>query len=182
MTCRHRAVRSVPAEGTVRRRPCGARHETEVVVKLQTSRFGEIDIDPARIITFTEGILGFPHDLRYVLLDRDTSTPFKWLQSLDTPTLAFVLVDPLLFIPDYRVEITRDDAAALGISDPEGTAVLCIVTVADGGASVTANLLGPIVINPATMRARQIVLLDGSYSLHYDLLTAAPLKKAAAAP
>ena len=151
-------------------------------MKLQTSRFGELDIDPSRIITFSEGILGFPNDLRYVLLDRDAATPFSWLQSVDTPTLAFVLVDPLLFLPDYRVEITPDDAAALGISDPAGTAVLCIVTVGDGGASVTANLLGPIVINPANMRACQIVLLDSRYSIHYDLLAAAPQKKAAAAP
>lgn len=149
-------------------------------MKIKTSRFGELDIDASRIITFTEGILGFPDNLRYVLLERDTGSPFKWLQSLDNGELAFVLVDPLCFLPDYRVEISKEDAEALGISNPETTAVLCIVTIGEGGASVTANLLGPIVINPHTMRARQVVLMDAQYSVQYDLLAALPRKTAAA--
>lgn len=151
------------------------------MLKITTSRFGELDIDPSRIITFTEGILGFPRDLRYVLLEREGNSPFAWLQSLDTPELAFVLVDPLTFLPDYRVEISPEDARELGIHDPESTAVLCIVTISEGGASVTANLLGPIVINPTTMRARQVVLFDSQYSVQYDLLAAIPHKQAAGA-
>ncbi|MCX8043186.1 MAG: flagellar assembly protein FliW [Desulfobacterota bacterium] len=151
-------------------------------MKIKTSRFGEIDIDPSRIITFTEGILGFPDDLRYVLLEREGNSPFTWLQSLDNPELAFVLVDPLSFLPDYRVEISSEDADALGIDNPQHSAVLCIVTISDGGATVTANLLGPIVINPSTMRARQVVLVNTQYSVQYDLLAAAPRTRAAGAP
>lgn len=150
-------------------------------MKITTSRFGELEIDASRIITFSEGILGFPNDRRYVLLEREANSPFRWLQSLDNGDLAFVLVDPLCFLPDYRVEISPEDAQDLGIQNPENTVVLCIVTIGEGGTSVTANLLGPIVINPTTMRARQVVLLDSQYSVQYDLLAAIPHKQAAGA-
>ena len=150
-------------------------------MKITTSRFGAIDIDAARIITFTEGILGFPQYLKYILLDHDNNTPFKWLQSIENGELAFVLIDPLAVLPDYRAEVRQEDIEALQITSLESAAALCIVNIGQDAASVTANLLGPIIINPEKMLARQVVLLTTQYSIQHDLLAAAPQQNIAAA-
>jgi flagellar assembly factor FliW len=150
-------------------------------LKITTSRFGELDIDAARVLTFIEGILGFPQYLKYVLLDHDKNTPFKWLQSIENGELAFVLIDPLTVLPDYRAEVRQEDIDALQITGLERAVALCIVNIGPGAASVTANLLGPIIINPESMLARQIVLMTSQYSIQHDLLAVEPQQNVAAA-
>lgn len=150
-------------------------------MKITTSRFGEIDIDESRIITFTEGILGFPLYKKYVLLDHEKNTPFRWLQAVERDDLAFVLIDPLDIDPGYRAEVTKEDIEDLKIASFENVVVLCIVNIGKGGSSVTVNMVGPIVINLETMLARQIILMSSPYDIKHDLLTSAKPKTAAAA-
>ena len=69
-------------------------------MKVKTTRFGELELDESRIISFTEGILGFPNYKKFVLLDRDNNSPFVWLQSVETEELAFVLMKPVHVFPD----------------------------------------------------------------------------------
>src|SRR6187549_765352 len=82
------------------------------LMNVQTSRFGSVDVDADRIITFSRGILGFPKYSRYVLIQPEADSSFYWLQSIEAADLAFVVTDPLLFMPDYQVplrEETRQD-------------------------------------------------------------------------
>jgi len=138
-------------------------------LKIQTSRFGELDIDDTRIITFTEPVLGFPDDKKFVLLD-NTNNLFKWLQSTDNKDLAFVMIDPLLIYENYEVSVTSDDVKDLNLSGIDKAVVLCIVNIANECASVTANLVAPIILNPEKMLAKQIVLLNSPYSLKHNIL------------
>jgi len=138
-------------------------------LKIQTTRFGEIDIDVAKIITFTEPILGFPDTKKFVLLD-NTNSLFKWLQSTEKKELAFVMMDPLQIMEKYEFSVTNDVVKDLNLSSIDKAVVLCIVNIANECASVTANLVGPIILNPGKMLAKQVVLLNSPYSLKQSII------------
>ena len=144
-------------------------------MKISTTRFGDMEIDDARIITFDEGILGFQQYRKYTLIDHEKNSPFTWLQSIEKPDLAFVLIDPLTVFPDYRAEVMKQDIDDIKLNSLEKAVVVCIVTIAKGCASVTANLVGPIVINPDTMLAKQVVLTNSQYGLRHSIV--GPVKK-----
>ena len=146
-------------------------------MKITTTRFGELNVDESTVITFQEGIIGFPHAKRYVMLDKDKRGPFQWLQSVERPELAFVITDPMLFVPDYRAEVVPDDIQDLKLTSIARAVLVCIVTISQGCATVTANLAGPIVINPDNRHARQVVLTISSYSIRHDLLSLPPVNQ-----
>lgn len=136
---------------------------------IETTRFGTVDVDGERLITFTDGILGFAGYRRFALL-QTSSDVFFWLQSVEAPDLAFVVCDPLVFVPDYQLPVRDDDVAGLALRDPQDCQVLVIVNkVAD---QLTGNLLGPLVIGASSRLAKQMVLSDKRYSTRH-VLTAA---------
>lgn len=143
-------------------------------MKIYTSRFGDIDIDKDKVISFSRGIIGFPETKRYIVLDHmnNSEIPFKWLQAIDKPDLAFVITDPLLFCPDYNPAIEGKELRELGILDPSDYGTIVIVTIPQGEPEkMTANMRGPIVLNLKTRDARQIVLLSEEYSSHFPLFS-----------
>jgi flagellar assembly factor FliW len=126
-----------------------------------SSRFGSFDINEESVLTLPSGLLGFPDQHRYVILDHDTEAPFKWLQSLDEPALAFVIIDPALFLSNYRIELSREAMAEVHGEKIEemSTAVILTIPSEDPG-RITANLRGPLVMNPRTKLCKQLVLSD----------------------
>lgn len=143
---------------------------------IQTSRFGAIDIDAGKTIRFERGILGFPQYRQYILIQQDPDSSFYWLQCLETPDLAFVVTDPLLFVPDYQAPI-RDETRAelnLGESDPQ---VLVIVNKVDSW--LTANLQGPLIIHAENRQGIQIVVSEKKYQTRHPILQ---LSRTAAKP
>ena len=124
---------------------------------LSTRRFGDLSIPDTDVYAFPAGIPGFPGLRRFVLLPNPSGGPFQWLQSAERPELAFAVCDPLLFAPDYRVEVRQEDLADIGLSDLEAGFVLAILTVPADPKKMTANLLGPLVFNPEAMKAKQVV-------------------------
>ncbi len=147
-------------------------------MKLCTTRFGEIDIEENKIIIFNSGLLGFPDVKRFVLLNHmnNPDIPFKWLQAVDDPDLLFVVIDPVLFSPDYVRDIEEHDLKELSIA---GAADLCIVVIVtiphDMPELMTANLQGPLIVNTRTMEAKQAVLLDERYPLRYPVFQDSPV-------
>lgn len=116
-------------------------------------------------ITFDEGLLGFPGARRFALLRTEHAGLF-WLQSLDHDPLAFLLLDPFTYFDDYTVDLDASDAAALGADSPGDIAVLAIVTLPTGpDEPCTANLTGPIAINLAAGRGRQVIVRDDGHGV-----------------
>jgi flagellar assembly factor FliW len=142
-----------------------------LTLKLETSRFGSIDLLEEKIIHVPSGLFGFPGSKRYTLLEHKKGSPFLWLQSVDNGSLAFVLIDPLLVKPDYEIQISPEDMKELELTDaPEGIQTLAIVNITPGEkVKLTANLVGPIVINVRKKLGRQIVLSDEHYSLRHPI-------------
>lgn len=130
-------------------------------MKCTSSRLGPLDIKEESVLTFPSGLLGFPESRRYVILDHDTAAPFKWLQSLDEPALAFVIIDPDLVLATYRVEVSAeamDEVQAQGAEDLSTAVILTIPS--DDPSRITANLRGPLLMNPRTRLCKQLVLSD----------------------
>ncbi len=141
-------------------------------MKVETSRFGTVEIDEGKVLHFVKGILGFPNDLRYALLPHKDNSPFFWLQSLDSPDLAFVVINPALIISDYSFELPEDAERELQLGEKDKAEALVIVTFRNrqnGDArSMSANLLGPVVINVDKRLARQVVLDPNRYPVRYE--------------
>ncbi len=140
-------------------------------MKIETSRFGTIEIPEDKIIQFPSGVFGFPESKRYTLLEHRKGTPFLWFQSVDNGSLAFVLIDPLLIRPDYEIQIGPQDMRDLELAVvPDGIQTLVIVNiVARERIEMTANLLGPIVINVKKKLGKQIVLSRDEYSIRHPI-------------
>ncbi|HUU84324.1 MAG TPA: flagellar assembly protein FliW [Phycisphaerae bacterium] len=134
---------------------------------IETSRFGQLEVDERRLIDFADGILGFPEYRRFALIQTGQDSGFYWLQSTECAGLAFVVTDPRLFVADYRVPVRGEELERLGLDSVEGAQVFIIVNKVDG--MLTGNLQGPLVINVATRAARQSVLSDQRYSTRHPL-------------
>lgn len=139
-------------------------------MKIETARFGEIVVNKNKLINFPNGILGFPQLNRYILLENDKDLPFGWLQAVDDKFIAFVVMDPLTFKPDYRLSIKENEIADLDIRDESDLCVLVIITIpAQDSQRITANLQGPLVINLANRKGKQLVLPDSGYICNYPI-------------
>jgi flagellar assembly factor FliW len=139
-------------------------------LKIATSRFGEIEIDKESIVRMPEGMLGFGEIKDYVLIQHNEGSPFLWYQAVDDPTVAFVVVDPFTFFPDYEVLLSKGDLDVLEARDLGSLAVFAVVVIPENPEEMTANLRGPIVINTDNKIARQVVLTDGRYSPQHSIM------------
>jgi len=141
-------------------------------MKIETLRFGELVIAEHDIIEFNHGLLGFEDLIRYVLMDIAKIPDFKWLQSVDNPDLAFLLVDPFTVKKGYSVELSDDVAAKLEIAAPEHVLVYTIVNVPKSGfKNATTNLVGPVIINWLKKKGKQIVFERDNNLVKYPLIT-----------
>ncbi len=129
--------------------------------QFQTERFGAVSVDEASIITFVQPILGFDLLKEFALFDHDEDSPFKWLQSLEDPTLAFVVTNPTLFGHNYEFNLPQEACSILNIQRAEEAQVLTLVTVPEENPlHMTANFLGPLVFHSETRQAMQLILAD----------------------
>lgn len=146
---------------------------------IQTTRFGVVRVEDDRVITFSSGILGFPEDRRFVLLQPDEDAVFFWLQSVDSPHLAFIVTDPSVWVRGYEVPVRREQAADLNVEKPDDAQVLVIVNKRDD--LLTANLQGPLLINTVNREAQQLVLAEKKWSTRHEILRLAANAEAHAA-
>ncbi len=144
---------------------------------VRTTRFGTVEIAEDRVITFPKGILGFADYRRFCLLEPAEDSAFFWLQSLDDPTLAFVVTDPSFFVPDYSVPVRQDQMGDLGLARLEDAQVFVIVNKVDQ--TLTGNLQGPLVINTVTRSGEQLVLAEKRWQIRHPLVS---VGKVATAP
>ena len=134
-----------------------------------TKPFGTMELDERQRIRFPFGVLGFESLHDYALLDAEQA-PFYWLQSLEVVEIAFVLIDPRVFRPDYSLSVAPEDLAEIGILKPEDALVFAIVTVPDDPRDMTANLQGPLIIHKETRTGRQSISGDPRWQVRHPIL------------
>ena len=121
-------------------------------MKAATRLFGEIEIDESKIITFEDGIIGFPDMKKFTLIfdeEKEGRPSISWLQSMDEPEIAFPVMDPLFVCETYNPSV-----------EEELLNVLVTVTVPQNIKELAVNLKAPIVINTDTRKASQIIVED----------------------
>lgn len=148
-------------------------------MNVETTRFGQVEIDDDRIITFPNGLLGFSSFTRYTLLQPDDEGVFFWLQSLDAPDLAFVVSDPSLWVGDYEATIRREQMEELELTRFEDAQVFVIINKYDR--TLTANLQGPLVVNCQNRQGMQLVLADKRWTTRHEIVQLGERVQAASA-
>ena len=140
------------------------------MLRVKTTRFDEIEVKEEDVITLPAGLIGFPELKRYVLLDHDKDSPFKWLQSLDDGAIAFVLINPLLFKPNYTVEVNEAEVADLTLENEEDAVISVIITMPSNPKNMTANLKAPLVFNLKNRKGRQVILNNSEYTTRHNIM------------
>jgi flagellar assembly factor FliW len=120
-------------------------------------------------LVFADGLVGFPDWRRFVLMTaEDEELPVATLCCLDVPTVELMVTDPRLLLPEYDPRLSAEDRASIGLQPDVAPVVYCTLTLAADGL-ITANLLGPLIVNPRTRQGRQVVLTESGYSTRHPV-------------
>ncbi|HOV39585.1 MAG TPA: flagellar assembly protein FliW [Spirochaetales bacterium] len=138
-------------------------------MQIRTKAYGPLEIDERQILQFPYGLIGFEQFKTFALLDA-AQQPFYWLQSLDIPEIAFILINPLLFRPDYTPDVEKEDLEELELESPEDLLVFTIVTIPENQVRMTANLQGPILINRKRKIGRQSISLNPNWQVKHVIM------------
>jgi flagellar assembly factor FliW len=136
-------------------------------MQVGSQRFGQLEISDSEVIQIPQGVFGFPELTRFCLVDPADDTLILWLQSLDRPEVAFPVLEPKVFRPDYAVRLSAAELRELQLENVGQAAVFSILTIPADVGQMTANLKAPIVINLARQTARQVVLQENEYSVRH---------------
>lgn len=139
-------------------------------MQIKTTRFGTVELEEDKLIHFPLGLLGFETKQRYFIIDSDEAAPMRWLQCADQPELAFLVVEPGLFFPDYAFDLNAEDRELLQLGTSEDVVVACLVVIPDDPTKMTINLMGPLVMSPEARLGKQVVLHDSTYSTRQRLI------------
>lgn len=138
-------------------------------MKILTKYHGEIDVKSTDVIQFNQGLPGFLEELTFTVLPFGEDTLFIIMQSMQTPSLAFVMVNPFDFFKEYSVKLSDQAIEILEIEDKNDIALFVILTVKEPFSNTTANLQGPIVINMKKKLGKQVILSDSTYKTNHLL-------------
>lgn len=142
-------------------------------MKIKTTRFGTVTVGEDKVFNMPFGMLGFPDKQRFVIVQHKENSPFFWYQSVDDPALAFVITSPFFFMPDYKVNI-EDVLMKMSWdknSDNDVLELYVVVNIPKGSPEkMTANLIGPILVNNRTRQAVQIVMSNSPYTHNFSLI------------
>jgi flagellar assembly factor FliW len=141
-------------------------------MKLETTRFGNIDIEEKEIIEFPDGLYGFEKETKFTFLpfNPNVESPMEWMQSIKSPHLAFVTTDPYLYVPEYELKLLKEDKGKVGLESIDPFLTRSIVTIPENYTEMTANLIAPLVINAIKKIGKQFVLTAMQYDTRHYLL------------
>ncbi len=136
---------------------------------VKTGRFGQITVGEEEVITIQHGLLGFPQYTKFCLYDAGDDTLILWLQSLDEPQIAFPLLEPKIFKPEYSARLSAMELRDLKLNSVNQSAVFTVLTIPEDVTAMTANLKAPLVINLKERLARQVVLQENEYGIKHPM-------------
>ena len=139
-------------------------------MKLDTLRFGEVEVDDNLIFDFVMPVIGFDSLSKFVIIDSSKEALFKWLQSTEDPALAFPIISVAGLDYDYSVELSDNVVETLGIESAEDILIMNITSIPqENPHGTTINLLAPLVFNLKNQKAAQIVLSGSGYDISYPM-------------
>ncbi len=146
-------------------------------IEIQTKPFGKMQVSERQILSFPEGLLGFEEYKKFVLIEEEEESVFKWLQSTEEVDLAFVVIPPSLFKKEYKPLIPEQELLGIGINEIKESLTLVIVTVpGEDPSMMTANTQGPILINKETLIGKQFISRNESHSVREKIFESAAVE------
>lgn len=139
-------------------------------MKINTKYHGEIEIEDKSIIRFEEGIPSFEDEKQFVILPWDGDSPFLILQSVTSPSLGFIIINPFEYFADYTIDLNDSTIQKLKIENEDQVAIYTILTVQEPFEHTTANLSGPIVINVHEQLGKQVILNNDKYTTKHRII------------
>ena len=134
-------------------------------MRIESNRFGLLDVPDDKLIRMERPILGFENIGQFCLIEIDDLAPFLWMQAVDDPHVAFLVVNPVVFFPDYSITVNPKEIAELKVDDVTKVEIYVIVTIDTSDGKIFANLQGPILINSTNRLAKQLVLVNTDYKV-----------------
>lgn len=138
-------------------------------MKIQSTRFGELEISIENILKFDQGIPGFPDENEFVFLPYEENSPFAFLQSTHDANLTFLVVEPFSFLPEYTFELSDEYSLQIGVSSENPPQIFNIVSIKEPLQQSTVNLLAPVIVNWKDRKAKQIILEKVEYTTKHLL-------------
>lgn len=138
-------------------------------MKVKTTRFGELEVNPNDVLTFSEGLLGFENLKKYFVVDPGDSTLILWLQCTEDEKVAFPIIEPKIFKPDYIAKLLPADLNGLELDTLQTAKLYSILTIPANVTEMSANLKAPVVVNSAKKVGKQIVLQDSKLSVKHEM-------------
>lgn len=139
-------------------------------MQVESLKFGILEVPDDKIIKMARPILGFERLTTFCLVERDDAQPFMWLQSTEEPAVSFVVINPAVFFPEYRIEVNPKEIAEISIENLETVETYVIVSIPENAEEMTANLQGPIIINTENCLAKQLILVNSDYRVQHRIL------------
>ena len=137
---------------------------------LKTRLFGEIKVKDEEVINFTKPILGFDDSKQYLLMESESIFPTFWLQSINDPNLAFPVISPFSVDENYSINLGAPDLDDIRLKSIDDALVLTLMVVPQTMSSIRTNLRAPIIYNPEKKIAKQLILRDEKYPIHYYII------------
>lgn len=149
---------------------------------VKTKYFGEINLTEEKIITLDKGLMGFDEYKQYTILydsEKEEGTNIMWFQSVDSPTLALPMINPLLVKEDYNPVVEDELLCGLGEINEENLVILVTMTVPSDIEEMSVNLKAPIIINADTRKGAQIIVENQDYDVKHKVYEVLKGKKEA---
>ncbi len=134
-------------------------------MKIETRRFGEIEIDDRKILSFPQGIPGLEEVRRFALIHHDRTYPINWLQAVDVPHVSLPVIDPFDILPDYEFDISDSDITDLSLKAKNDLHVVSVVVIPEDIRQMTVNLSAPILINIKLNIGKQVIIDRRDYQI-----------------
>jgi len=129
-------------------------------MKFTSRQFGPIEYEETHEFVFPQGIIGFEHLRKFLVIDDEDAQPFRWLVSLEDPALSFPLVPPTIVAAEYDVGLAAEST------------VFVVAMLAEPIEDSTVNLRAPILVDPSSRTGRQVVLEGEGFSIQHPLFVA----------
>lgn len=149
---------------------------------VKTRYFGEKDLPDEKIITLEKGLLGFDQYRKYTILydcEKEGGTNISWFQSVDEPSLALPVINPLIVKEDYNPTVEDELLVGLGDLNDDNLVILITMTVPTDLEKMTVNLKAPIIINADTRKGAQVIVENQDYEVRYKVYDILKEKKEA---
>jgi flagellar assembly factor FliW len=141
-------------------------------MRINTSRFGDVEIADEKLLTFKQGIPGFDQVKRFALISSEDTEPFHWLQAIEMPEIALAVINPFLVLPEYAPRISESIMRDLGSPGDEDILILAVSVIPNDVNLMTANFVSPVIINSANNEGCQVILEGSDYQIRHPIYEA----------